>query len=141
MLKIRLWMITTILVTTSSCATVRELPGADMSCPGAPKCVSSQASDPRHHIEPFGFQDQPAEAMQRLKEAVLTEKRVTIIEEQPDYLHVEVRSLIFRFVDDVEFNLQPEQGLIQIRSSARVGYTDFGVNRRRVERIRKIFQE
>jgi uncharacterized protein (DUF1499 family) len=130
-----------ILMTTSSCATVRELPGADMSCPSAPKCVSSEASDPRHHIEPFGFQDPPLEAMQRLKEAVLTEKRVTIIEERPEYLHAEVRSLIFRFVDDVEFTLQPEQGLIQVRSSARVGYTDFGVNRRRVERIRQIFQQ
>jgi len=48
--------------------------------------------------------------MQRLKDAVLTLKRVTIIEEQPDYLHVEVRSLIFRFVDDVEFTLEPESG-------------------------------
>ena len=130
-----------ILMSTASCATVRELPGADMSCPSAPKCVSSQASDSSHYIEPFSFQDPPAEAMQRLKDAVLTLKRVTIIEEQPDYLHVEVRSLIFRFVDDVEFTLEPEQGLIQIRSSARVGYTDFGVNRRRVERIRQKFQQ
>ena len=79
--------------------------------------------------------------MQRLREAVLTGKRVTIVEERPDYLHFEVRSLVFRFVDDVEFTLQAEQGLIQVRSSARVGYTDFGVNRRRVERIRKIFQQ
>ena len=79
--------------------------------------------------------------MQRLKSAVLTEKRVTITGEQPDYLRVEVRSLIFRFVDDVEFTLQPELGLIQIRSSARTGYTDFGVNRRRIERIRQIFQQ
>ena len=134
-------MMAAILMSASSCATVRELPGADMSCPSAPKCVSSQVSDPRHHIEPFAFQDPPAEAMKRLKEAVLMEKRVTIIEEQPEYLHVEVRSLIFRFVDDVEFTLQPEKGLIQIRSSARVGYTDFGVNRRRIERIRQIFQQ
>jgi len=130
-----------ILMSTASCATVRELPGADMNCPSAPKCVSSQASDPRHYIEPFDFHDPPAEAMQRLKEAVLAEKRVTIIEDQPEYLHVEVRSLVFRFVDDVEFTLQADQGLIQIRSSARMGYTDFGVNRRRVERIRKIFQQ
>lgn len=134
-------MMAAILMSTASCATVRELPGADMSCPGAPKCVSSQASDSSHYIEPFSFQDQPAQAMQRLKEAVLTLKRVTIIEEQPDYLHVEVRSLVFRFVDDVEFTLQPEPGLIQIRSSARMGYTDFGVNRRRVEKIRQIFQQ
>ena len=130
-----------VLMATSSCATVRELPGADMSCPAAPKCVSSQASDSRHHIEPFAFQGSPAGAMQRLREAVLTGKRVTIVEERPDYLHFEVRSLVFRFVDDIEFTLQAEQGLIQVRSSARVGYTDFGVNRRRVERIRQKFQQ
>ena len=79
--------------------------------------------------------------MQRLKEALLTEKRVTIISEQPDYLHAEVRSLVFRFVDDIEFKLSPDQGLIQIRSSARAGYSDFGVNRRRIERIRLLFQK
>lgn len=79
--------------------------------------------------------------MQRLKKALLTEKRVTIISEQPDYLHAEVRSLVFRFVDDIEFKLSPDQGLIQIRSSARVGYSDFGVNRRRIERIRLLFQK
>lgn len=111
-----------------------------MSCPDAPKCVSSQVNDPRHFIEPFTFQDQPAEAMQRLKMALLSEKRVTIIAEQPTYLRAEVRSLIFRFVDDVEFTLLPEEGVIQVRSSARVGYSDFGVNRRRIERIRLLFQ-
>ena len=141
MRKMQLWITVTLLVATSSCATVQELPGVDMSCPSAPKCVSSRASDSSHYIEPFSFQDQPVQAMQRLKDAVQTLKRVTIIEEQPDYLHVEVRSLIFRFVDDVEFTLQAEQGLIQVRSSARVGYTDFDVNRRRVERIRKVFQQ
>ena len=79
--------------------------------------------------------------MQRLKKALLTEKRVTIISEKPDYLHAEVRSLVFRFVDDIEFKLSPDQGLIQVRSSARVGYSDFGVNRRLIERIRLLFQK
>lgn len=115
--------------------------GNDMRCPGAPKCVSSQASDPRHFIAPFTFHDQPDEAMRRLKAALLTEQRVTIIEEQPTYLRAEVRSRVFRFVDDVEFTLLPDQRLIQIRSSARMGYTDFGVNRQRIERIRLLFQK
>jgi len=72
---------------------------------------------------------------------LLSEKRVTIVKAQTDYLHAEVRSLIFRFVDDVEFTLVPEQGAFQIRSSSRVGYSDFGVNRRRLERIRQLFQK
>ncbi len=69
----------------------------------------------------------------------MTEQRVSIISEQADYLHAEARSLLFRFVDDIEFSLQAEKGLIQVRSAARTGYSDFGVNRRRIERIRRIF--
>ncbi len=125
----------------SSCALTQTMAEDDGSCPDAPKCVSSQVNDPRHFIEPYTFDDQPAEAMLRLKGALLSEKRVTIITEQPTYLRAEVRSLIFRFVDDVEFTLLPEQGLVHIRSSARIGYTDFGVNRRRIERIRQLFQK
>ena len=116
------------------------MPENEVNCPNAPKCVSSQVSNPRHYIEPFTFSDEPVEAMARLKAALLVEKRVTIVKEQASYLRAEVRSLIFKFVDDVEFTLLPEQGLIHIRSSARTGYSDFGVNRRRIERIRSMFQ-
>jgi len=79
--------------------------------------------------------------MRRLRDALLTEGRVTIVEERPAYLHAEVRSLVFRFVDDIEFALSADQQLIQVRSAARTGYSDFGVNRRRIERIRRMFQE
>jgi uncharacterized protein (DUF1499 family) len=70
---------------------------------------------------------------------VLAEKRATIVEEKADYLHAEMRSLIFRFVDDVEFSLDADAGLINVRSASRVGYSDFGVNRRRMQRIRAAF--
>ena len=78
--------------------------------------------------------------MQRLKKVLMTEKRVTIITERSDYLYGEIRSLVFRFVDDVEFTLSIENKIFQVRSSSRVGYSDFGVNRRRIERIRKKFK-
>ena len=138
--KNRVWAMAVFLMATSSCATNRELTVNDMNCPDSPNCVSSQALDASHFIEPFVFSDQPAQAMQRLKKALLTEKRVSIVKEQPAYLHAEVRSLIFRFVDDVEFTLLPEQGLIHVRSAARTGHSDFGVNRRRIESIRRRFQ-
>ena len=141
MQKIKILIMVGILMVMSSCAFNQGMPENDVGCPDAPKCVSSQAQDPRHFIEPFTFDDQAAEAMLRLKEALLSEKRVTIVIEQPTYLRAEVRSLIFSFVDDVEFTLLPEQRLVQIRSSARIGYSDFGVNRRRVERIRQLFQK
>jgi uncharacterized protein (DUF1499 family) len=110
-------------------------------CPDSPNCVSSQApeADREHYIAAFSFTGEPAEAWQRLKAAVLTEKRVTIITEQDDYLHAEMRSLMFRFVDDIEFSLAADTGLIHVRSASRVGHSDFGVNRKRVERIRTAF--
>jgi uncharacterized protein (DUF1499 family) len=123
------------------CAFTQGLIMIDMTCPDKLNCVSSQVSDPKHFIEPFIFNDQAVDAMQRLKEALLSEKRVKIVNDEPSYLRAEVRSLIFRFVDDVEFILSEGDRLIHIKSSARSGYSDFGVNRRRIERIRKLFQK
>ncbi len=129
------------LIALTSCASQPELDGNDMSCPDSPNCVSSLASDSAHFIAPLAFKDQPEAAMERLKAALLTEKRVTLVKEQADYLHAEIRSLIFRFVDDVEFTLDIEEKVFQVRSFSRVGYSDFGVNRRRIESIRQRFQK
>jgi len=141
MKTLRCFMLIGLLISMTSCASHRELDGNDMSCPDSPNCVSSLANDTEHFVEPLRFSDQPAAAMQRLKAVLLNEKRVKIVKEQTAYLHAEARSLIFRFVDDVEFTLLAEQGLIHVRSSSRVGRSDFGVNRRRIERIRQLFQK
>jgi uncharacterized protein (DUF1499 family) len=126
-------------MTGSSAADSTGVPLAP--CPDSPNCVSSLApgSDREHYIAPFSFSGDPAVAWQRLKAAMLAEKRVTIVEERQDYLHAEMRSLIFRFVDDIEFSLAADAGLINVRSASRVGYSDFGANRKRVERIRAAF--
>ena len=110
-------------------------------CPASPNCVSSLATDAAHSTEPLSFTGDATLAWQRLKSALGTESRLSIVEDTGSYLHAEARSLVFRFVDDVEFVLDPDAGLIQVRSASRVGYSDFGVNRRRVERIRRIFSE
>ena len=62
-----------------------------------------------------------------------------MIRSTPNYLHAEFQSVLFKFVDDVEFVYEDASGMIHIRSASRVGYWDFGVNRRRVERIREEF--
>ena len=139
--KIQPWVVAALMLVMASCAVTRELTGNDMKCPDSPNCVSSQAPDARHFIEPFSFRGPPAEAMARLRAALLAEKRLSLVKEQPAYLHAEVRSPIFGFVDDLEFTLLAEQGVIHIRSAARTGYSDFGVNRRRMEKIRRMFQE
>jgi len=67
---------------------------------------------------------------------VRTTERARVVTERPDYLHAEYRSRVLGFVDDVEFWLDRRAALIHVRSASRVGYSDFGVNRDRVEGIR-----
>ena len=111
------------------------------ACPDSPNCVSSLSTDEAHATKPFSYGDTPAQAWERLKAAVLSGKRVTLIKDTGKYLHFEVRSLVFQFTDDVEFLLQESDKLIHVRSASRVGHSDFGVNRKRVEQIRVRFNQ
>ncbi|MGB5473163.1 MAG: DUF1499 domain-containing protein [Gammaproteobacteria bacterium] len=116
-------------------------PASLPDCPDKPNCVSSQASDAAHRIEPFTYSGSARDAMRRLRLALTAEKRVDVVTERENYLHIEARSLVFRFVDDVEFLLDPEHSRIHVRSASRTGYSDLGVNRRRVERIRQAYSQ
>ncbi len=105
-------------------------------CPDKPNCVASDAGDDDHRIEPFRFDDQAA-AWSALKAAVADLPRTEIVTADDAYLHAEAKSRIFGFIDDLEFQLRPEDGLIALRSAARTGYSDFGVNRDRLESLRE----
>lgn len=115
--------------------------GALKTCPKSPNCVSSQAGDAKHAIAPLTYSVSRAEALARLKEILNTMERVKIVGEKEDYLHAEARSLIFRFVDDVDFYFPAAEKVIHVRSASRLGYSDLGVNRKRVEEIRKRFTQ
>jgi uncharacterized protein (DUF1499 family) len=75
-----------------------------------------------------------------VREVVNDIPRTTITEVSDNYLHAECRSAVFRFVDDLELELRPAEGIIAVRSASRIGYSDFGVNRSRVERLRSALQ-
>ena len=98
-------------------------------CPDKPNCVSSLATDTRHFIEPLQFTGEPAGAWARLKTVLLQQPRTRIVAEQDGYIHAEFRSLVLRFVDDVEFLLPDEETIIRVKSASRIGYSDLGVNR------------
>jgi uncharacterized protein (DUF1499 family) len=108
-------------------------------CPEKPNCVCTQAADAAHHIEPLTYDGAPEQAMAHLKAALATLPRTRIVTETPDYLHAECTSLVFRFVDDMEFLIDRERKVIHFRSASRVGHSDLGVNRRRMERLRQGF--
>jgi uncharacterized protein (DUF1499 family) len=114
-------------------------PKSLVPCPDKPNCVSSQSVDNEHFIEPIQFTGSVDEAWQRLVAVLNATKRTKTVEHLELYLHVEVTSLVFRFVDDVEFLISPNEKIIHVRSASRIGRSDWGVNRKRVERIRKAF--
>jgi len=105
-------------------------------CPATPNCVSSQSIDREHGIEPLRYTGSARQAMDRLKKVISGMKRARIVAEDGVYLHVEFTSALFRFVDDVEFFAEERAAAIHVRSASRVGSSDLGVNRKRVEEIR-----
>jgi uncharacterized protein (DUF1499 family) len=110
-------------------------------CPASPNCVSTQADDAEHRMQPIPLTGSADEAMQRIQAVVAKMPRTKIVTAEDNYLHVEFQSALFRFVDDVEFLIDPDEQLIHFRSASRVGHSDFGVNRRRMEQFRKALSE
>lgn len=132
-------------VVALSCASRRKprlgMRGGRLSgCPGSPNCVCSEDKGKPSWIEPLTFQGTPDEAWKVLKDAV---KKLggTIEKEGEGYLWATFRTKLFRFVDDVEFRMDAERRVIHVRSASRVGYSDLGVNRKRVELLRTRFDE
>jgi len=109
-------------------------------CPSSPNCVSTQAQDEGHAIAPYRYQKTRPEAKEALKAIVQSLPRTKLAEEDETYLHYEFTSLLFRFVDDVEFLFDDEAKTIHFRSASRTGYGDLGVNRCRMEDIRKLIE-
>jgi uncharacterized protein (DUF1499 family) len=97
-------------------------------------------SDRAHFILPLRFSGSAENAWRRLCEIVAMHPQARIVERRDSYLHAEFRTAILRFMDDVEFLLDAQEGVIHVRSASRLGRSDFGVNRRRIERIRREFQ-
>jgi uncharacterized protein (DUF1499 family) len=107
------------------------------ACPTSPNCVSSQAADDRHRIVPLAFRGDPDAAWARLGAILSARDDTRVLESQADYLRVEFRTRI-GFVDDAEFALDRDARVIHARSASRVGYSDLGKNRRRIEEIREV---
>jgi uncharacterized protein (DUF1499 family) len=136
------------IITLSGCSGTMPNLGVNNSqlapCPKTPNCVSSQAHDEEHFIEPIHYTGSQQEAHNHLLQIIESEKRTKIQEDQGNYIRVEFTSALFRFIDDVEFYFpieQAEETFIHVRSASRVGSSDLGVNRKRIERIRSKFQK
>ena len=140
------WLIPALIVLAlfdMSCATQGKRPagitnGRLAPCPGQPNCVLSEAGAESSRIEPLTFVGTPEAAWVSLKRAVQAIGG-TLKKEDNDYIWAIFQTRLFRFVDDMEFRMDAPNRSIHVRSASRVGYSDFGANRRRVEALRERF--
>ena len=110
--------------------------GKLLACPNSPNCVSSQSTDAEHKIAPLTYTGDPAKALADLKAVISSMPRTKIITAEGNYLYAEFTSALMGYVDDVEFYLNADKGLIELRSASRLGQSDLGANRDRIEAIR-----
>ena len=112
-----------------------------IACPASPNCVVSQDGDAKHAIDPITYHIDRAQAQETLLKVLNAVPRTEVIEKTDNYIHALSKSRIFKFVDDVEFYFPDDEKVIHMRSASRVGESDLGVNRRRMEQIRLAMQD
>ena len=110
-------------------------------CPASPNCVTSQDPDDSHAISPFVYTGTPAEARRALLAALESMPRTKIVSRTTAYIRAEFTTSFFKFVDVGEFVIREHEPIIDVRSASQKGYYDFGVNRKRLEDIRRTFTE
>lgn len=109
-----------------------------LPCPDKPNCVvSSKGADADHRIDPLPLYGSPEQSIQTLAQLIKDEARTTIVTQKDNYLWVEFESRLLRFVDDVEFYVPSAGDSVQVRSASRLGHSDMGVNRKRIEDLRQ----
>jgi uncharacterized protein (DUF1499 family) len=110
--------------------------GKLLDCPDSPNCVSSFALDDKHQIDPMSFSGSSQEQIKILKSIINNFGNASVVSEGENYIHAEFFSNMLKFVDDVEFFLDEKNKKLHFRSASRLGYGDFGVNRKRIETIK-----
>lgn len=107
--------------------------GRLLPCPQSPNCVNSERS-PGLALR---LEDYPQEQAWQLLKNIITAQRGKLIEQNQTYLRAEFYSKWMKFVDDLEAHLDKKKAVIHLRSASRLGHYDFGVNRERVETIKR----
>jgi len=105
------------------------------ACPESPNCVSSFESDAEHGIQPLQA------SLRQVEQVLLGLDEANIVESADAYLYAEFTSRLMRYVDDVEFLEDSTAGVIHVRSASRLGYSDLGANRKRIENIRGLLTQ
>ena len=104
--------------------------GRLIACPESPNCVSSYESSEEHAIAALDGN------LNQVQQILVAMDGANIVEQSKNYLYAEFTSSLMGYVDDVEFLYDAASNTTQVRSASRVGYSDMGANRSRVEAIR-----
>ena len=128
------------MVQTTSAAAGFGTGSAITACPTSkPNCVSTLNTEDSFKANPIAFSGDAASALAKLKAAIQTEPNVEVVFENAQQIDVTFKTALFGFRDDASFALNLAANHIEFRSVSRVGYSDLGVNRKRIERIRAAF--
>ena len=101
-------------------------------CPDSPNCVSSFETDEEHGIQPL------TATLAEIEQVLVGLDEANIVSSDGNYLYAEFTSSIMGYVDDVEFLHDTASGMTHVRSASRLGYSDLGANRNRIENIRSL---
>ncbi|MDY6918842.1 MAG: DUF1499 domain-containing protein [Pseudomonadota bacterium] len=112
--------------------------GGLADCPSTPNCISSNANDEDHRYPPLPYSGTPEQAISKLIQVIRDYPRTDIVKQDGPYLYATFTTAIMRFTDDVEFYIEGDR--IQVRSASRVGYSDLGKNRSRMNDLRESFE-
>jgi uncharacterized protein (DUF1499 family) len=110
-------------------------------CPNSPNCVSTQSEAKRHAMEPLPYLQTREASKERILSILKGMRRMEIVTLTESTIHVEFRTALWKFVDDVEFLFDDRTRAVHFRSASRVGYYDFGLNRRRMKEISEKYLE
>ncbi|ELK47597.1 DUF1499 domain-containing protein [Halobacillus sp. ACCC02827] len=111
------------------------------ACPDKPNCVSTQADQEEKRMSPLPFTRDLETSKKHIMNVLGDMDRTKVEIEEDHYIHTVVTTKVLKFKDDVEFYFDPDERVIHFRSASRVGYSDFGVNKKRMQEISKKYEQ
>lgn len=110
-------------------------------CPKTPNCVSTMApkEDKKHFITPISYNSSQEEAVEKMIQIINSLKGTTITVKDINYIHAIFSTKLLRFKDDVEFYFDDSSKIIHFKSASRIGSSDLGTNRKRMEKIKNLY--
>jgi len=147
-MRIKIYLLFTMALIFAACSGTKPTDigvknGVFKACPSSPNCISTQAAndDEQHKMSAIPYTGTWEAAKTKLVKIINDMDRTTVTENEGNYIHSEFMSKTMKFVDDVEFYFDDANKVIHFRSASRIGRSDLGVNRKRMEAITTAFNK